>query len=99
MARPSRWTFLTNHAVVLLEVWRNPDLTAKELAGSALITERAVHRIHADLTEAGYLTRSRNGRKNHYSVSSHGRLRHPMFDRIPIEHLLELLATDLGPRS
>jgi DNA-binding MarR family transcriptional regulator len=62
------WTFLTNHAQVLLSIARNSRLTAREIAASVGITERAVQRILDDLEDAGYISRTRDGRKNHYAV-------------------------------
>jgi predicted transcriptional regulator len=88
MSRSSRWTFLTNHAVVLLQVWQHADITVREIAGQARITERAVHRILADLRSAGYLTQRRIGRRSHYSVSRGRPLRHPLMGHLEVEQLL-----------
>ena len=91
MSRSSRWTFLTNHAVVLLQVWQNPDLTVREIAERVGITERAVHRILADLNDSGYLLRRRIGRRSHYSVSSERPLRHPLMGHVEVARLLQVL--------
>ena len=58
------WTFLTNHGHILLLISRDPDIRVRELAGRVGITERAAHRIVADLVGAGYLSRTRVGRRN-----------------------------------
>lgn len=76
MAGPS-WTFLTNHARVLLCLAEEPDLRLREAAERIGITERAVQRIVTDLEEAGIITRQREGRRNHYTVNEEARLRHP----------------------
>lgn len=76
---PSRgWTFLTNHAHVLLCLARGEALTARELGLRIGITERAVQVILADLTDGGYLIKKKVGRRNLYTVNQKGRLRHPL---------------------
>jgi DNA-binding MarR family transcriptional regulator len=75
--RVGRWTFLTNHARVLLVIARNPDVRLRDVAGRAGITERAAQAIVADLEAAGYLTRTRVGRRNRYTVDPDSRFRHP----------------------
>jgi DNA-binding IclR family transcriptional regulator len=63
MAERPRWTFLTSHASVLLEVAREPEATVREIAERAGLTERQAHRVLADLVEGGYLQRERVGRR------------------------------------
>jgi predicted transcriptional regulator len=72
------WTFLTNHAHVLLCVARDPGIRHRDLAERVGITERAAQRIVADLIEAGYLDSVREGRRNRYSVHPELPLRHPL---------------------
>lgn len=72
------WTFLTNHAHVLLAIARDPDARLREVAGTVGITERAAQAIVADLEEAGYLHHTRVGRRNRYTVNPAGRFRHPV---------------------
>ena len=72
------WTFLTNHAHVLLCLARGESLTARELGQRIGITERAVQVILADLTDGGYLIKRKEGRRNLYTVNRRGRLRHPL---------------------
>jgi DNA-binding transcriptional ArsR family regulator len=72
------WTFLTNHAHVLLCLARGEALTARELGLRIGITERAVQVILSDLTDSGYLTKTKQGRRNLYRVNAKGRLRHPL---------------------
>lgn len=85
-----RWTFLTNHARVLLEVARNPNARLRDLADVAGITERAAQAIVTDLEAAGYLTRTRVGRRNHYTVDPTRRFRHPAEADHRIDGLLAL---------
>jgi hypothetical protein len=75
---PSRsWTLLTNHARLLLLIARDPDSRLRDLADAAQITERAAQAIVRDLEEAGFVTRTRVGRRNTYQVHAEGHFRHP----------------------
>jgi DNA-binding MarR family transcriptional regulator len=71
------WTFLTNHAHVLLTIARNPTIRLRDVASAVGVTERAAQAIVADLEAAGYLSHTRVGRRNHYTVNPSGRFRHP----------------------
>lgn len=94
------WTFLTNHSQVLLNIARNNSLTAREIAGAVGITERAVQRILDDLEEGGYISRTRDGRKNRYAIHDDQPMRHPSQHNVVIRELLELLANhDLASAS
>lgn len=72
------WTFLTNHAHVLVAIARDPDARLRDVAARVGITERAAQGIVHDLVSAGYLTRERVGRRNRYEVDSAKPLRHPL---------------------
>jgi DNA-binding transcriptional ArsR family regulator len=74
----SAWTFLSNHAHVLLSIAREPALTIRELSDRVGITERAVQRILGELEAAGYVDKAREGRRNRYSVDLERPLRHPI---------------------
>lgn len=74
----SQWTFLTNHAHVLVCLARNPDLRLRDLAELVGITERATQRIVSDLVDAGYLEVDKEGRRNHYRLRCDRPLRHPV---------------------
>ncbi|GGS56330.1 hypothetical protein GCM10010156_13630 [Planobispora rosea] len=87
---PARWTFLTNHARVLLMVARDPQVRLRDVAAGIGITERAAQAIVSDLEEAGYLTRTRVGRRNRYSVDPTRRFRHPAEAGVRIESLLDI---------
>jgi hypothetical protein len=87
--RPS-WTFLTNHAHVLLALSRDPHCRLRDVAALVGITERAVQTIVADLESDGYLTRIRVGRRNVYRLHPHRRFRHPAESRHRIGELLDL---------
>ena len=88
----SDWTFLSNHAHVLLCLSRNPELRMRDAAELVGITERAVQRIVAELEAAGILTRERDGRRNHYIIHADKSLRHPLEAHCAIATLLDALA-------
>ena len=88
----SGWTFLTNHAHVLLSLAANPDATLREVAERVGITERAAHRIVSDLESEGALTRSRTGRRNHYEIQQEFPLRHPIEQHCSIGQLVAMVA-------
>jgi DNA-binding IclR family transcriptional regulator len=90
----SEWTFLTNHAVVLLALAADPSQRLRDVAAAVGITERAVQRIVADLEDAGYLTRSRVGRRNQYALHAERPLRHPSQRHRQVGELLTLLSID-----
>ncbi|WP_047869093.1 helix-turn-helix domain-containing protein [Nocardiopsis sp. RV163] len=87
-ARGDHWTFLTNHARVLLWIARDPEVRLRDVAAGIGITERAVQIIVADLEAAGYLTRTRVGRRNRYTVDHTVALRHPSESDRPVGDLL-----------
>ena len=74
---PGSWTFLTNHAHVLVVVAADPDARLREIAARVGITERAAQLIVGDLESYGYLSKERVGRRNRYEVHPGGRFRHP----------------------
>ena len=88
------WTFLTNHAHVLLCIGNDPQVRIRDLADRVGITERAVQRIICELEEDGYLTHEREGRRNTYRVRPHLPLRHPIERRNKVAALLALTVGD-----
>jgi DNA-binding MarR family transcriptional regulator len=87
------WLFLTNHAHVLLCITRDPQARTRDIAEQVGITERATQRILADLVAENYVTRTKVGRRNNYTVNHRGHLRHPIFRNLAIGPLLEVLNT------
>lgn len=85
------WTFLTNHAHVLLCIAEDPEARMRDLAEKVGITERAVHRIVDDLEAAGYLSRSREGRRNRYELHGEMPLRHPVERHRTVASLIALV--------
>ena len=85
------WTFLTNHAIVLLSLAADPGQRLRDVAVTVGITERAVQRIVADLEEAGYVTRTRVGRRNHYELHPDLPMRRATQRHIQVGKLIALL--------
>lgn len=77
-AAGSSWTFLTNHAHVLLCLAADPEARLRDLADQVGITERAVQHIVSDLAAAGVVERTREGRRNRYTLHPEAPLRHPV---------------------
>lgn len=87
----SGWTFLSNHTHVLVCLASDGDQTLREVAARVGVTERAVQRIVAELEQAGVLRRTRDGRRNTYSIDANVPLRHPLESHCRIGDLLELV--------
>lgn len=92
----SSWTFLSNHAHVLLCIAADPEIRMRDVALRVGITERAVQRIVAELEEGGYLSVTRNGRRNQYAVNTNLPLRHSLQSHRTLAHLVDL---GLGGKS
>ena len=88
------WTFLTNHAHVLIVLYQNPDMVLREVALRVGVTERAVQRIIQELEQEGYITKEKHGRQNHYVVSIDVALRHPIEAHKKIGDLLKTVVED-----
>jgi predicted transcriptional regulator len=91
------WTFLTNHAQVLVCIAHDPGVRLRDIGERVGITERAAHRIVAELADAGYITRRRNGRRNHYTINTHFPLPDPIAREQNVGELLEILVGGTGP--
>ena len=86
------WSFLTNHAAVLLCIAKDPSIRLREIGDTVGITERAAHRIVGELADAGYITRQRNGRRNHYAINARLPLPDPLARGKKVGDLLTILA-------
>lgn len=92
------WTFLTNHARALICIARDPGIRLRDIAAELSITERHAYGIVADLTEAGYLVKEKDGRRNRYRVRAHLPLRESTSRKRTVGELLALLSdTDSQP--
>jgi predicted ArsR family transcriptional regulator len=86
-----RWTFLSNHAHVLVCLARNSDMRLRDVALAVGITERAVQKIVTDLEQAGVVERRREGRRNRYWLHADRPLRHPLEAHQSVAALLGLV--------
>jgi DNA-binding MarR family transcriptional regulator len=86
------WSLVSNHGLVLLCVAREPGMRLREIADRVGITERAVHRIVCDLCEAGYVTRTRDGRRNSYELHPEAELRPGMLGDATVGDLVGALS-------
>jgi len=86
-----RWSFLTNHARVLLCIAHDPGVRVRDLAVMVGVTERSAHAIVTDLVDAGYVVKEKAGRRNRYHIQEHLPLRDPITEGRTIGEVLELL--------
>lgn len=93
MATSQRWTFITNHGLVLSYLSHHPRSTAREVANFVGVTERTTHKIISDLESAGYIERRKQGRRNVYELDHQLPLRHHTKQDILIADLLEALTS------
>jgi DNA-binding MarR family transcriptional regulator len=86
------WTLLTGHGHVLVEIARDPEARIRDISTAAGLTERTVQAIVADLETAGYLTRTRTGRRTRYTVNHDSLFRHSAQEGLRIGPFLALLS-------
>jgi len=87
------WTLLTTHARVLVEIARDPEVRMRDLAAACDMTERSIQGIVADLESAGFLSHTRVGRRNRYTVHTDQTFRHHTHADYEVGPLLELFTT------
>ena len=85
------WRFVTNHAHVLACIAADPTTRLRDIAATVGITERAVGQIVSELEQAGYLTKTRVGRRNEYEVHGELPLRHPQHRHHTVGELIRFL--------
>lgn len=96
LATPS-WTFLTNHARVLLCIAHDAGVRLRDIAARLDITERSAYGIVTDLTQAGYIVKQKDGRRNRYQIQLHLRLPEPTSRERTVGEILALLTGDKTP--
>lgn len=96
--RSPGWTFLTNHAQVLVCITHDPGVRLRDIGERVGVTERAAHRIVTELAAAGYITRQRNGRRNHYTINAHLQLPDPVLHEQNVGELLKILTFSHGSK-
>src|SRR5215470_18777854 len=97
--RAGSWTLLTGHGHVLVEIARNPDARIRDISAAADITERTAQAIVSDLEAAGYITRTRTGRRTRYSVNRDHLFRHSAQEGLRVGPFLDLLAANSNPTT
>jgi len=90
------WTLLTGHGHVLVEIARDPEARIRDISTAVGLTERTVQAIVADLEAAGYLTRTRAGRRTKYTVNHDSLFRHSAQEGLRIGPFLALLSAADG---
>ena len=99
MSGPTTWSFLTNHARVLICIAQDPGIRLREIGQACGITERAAHRIIAELIDAGYVSRRRIGRRNNYAIRSDLPVPDSLARNRRVGDLLAVLATTAAAES
>ena len=87
----AEWSFLTNHARVLVCIAHDPGGRLRDIAATVGITERTAFGILTDLTDAGYVEKDKNGRRNRYQIQNHLPLREAVGRERTIGEVLEVL--------
>ena len=85
------WSFLTNHARVLVCIAYDPDTRLRDLAAALDVTERTAYGIVVDLTDAGYLVKEKEGRRNRYRIQEDLALGEPVGRELTIGQVLDVL--------
>src|SRR5215208_5126958 len=93
------WRFVTNHAHVLQCVSADPTIRLRDIAVSVGITERTAAQIVNDLEQAGYLTKTRDGRRNRYEIHDELPLRHPLHRHHTVGDLIGFLEGPAAKRQ
>ena len=86
-----KWTFITNHGLVLSHIAQNPKITAREIALTVGITERTTHKIITDLEQSNYISKTRIGRRNIYEVNYRKQQTHHSKKDIEVSTILQAL--------
>jgi len=93
------WTFLSNHAHVLICIAKDPEIRLSEIAELVGIRERTVHRIVHELSDDGYISVIKDGRKNSYEINLNRPLRHPLEASHNIQVIIEPLLKKIRSRA
>jgi predicted transcriptional regulator len=91
------WRFVTNHGHVLQCIAEDPTIRLRDIAINVGITERTAAQIVNDLENSGYLTKARNGRRNHYEIHGDLPLRHPRYHHRTVSDLIRFLKAPTRP--
>ena len=95
----AEWSFLTNHARALVCIAHDPGVRLRDIAAELGITERTAFGIVTDLTEAGYIVKEKDGRRNRYRIQDHLPLPDTVGRKRTIGEVLGLLIDVRAPES
>jgi DNA-binding transcriptional ArsR family regulator len=95
----AEWSFLTNHARVLVCIAHDPGVRLRDIAASVGITERTAYGIVTDLTKAGYVVKDKDGRRNRYRIETQLPLRETVGREQTIGELLGVLVDSQAAES
>src|SRR4249919_725768 len=88
----ANWSFLTNHARVLLCIAQDPGVRLRDIADRTGVSDRTAYGIVTDLTEAGYVVKRKDGRRNRYQIQAHLPLPEPGTREPAVGEVLALFA-------
>ena len=97
--KENSWTFFTNYGHVLIFISEHGDATLREISERVGITERATHRIVADLEQAGFLSKRRLGRRNFYEINADMPLRHPLEEHCSVKQIIDTVVHSKDQKS
>ena len=93
----TEWSFLTNHARVLVCIAHDPGVRLRDIANTLEITERSAYSIVTDLTASGYVVKLKDGRRNRYRIQAHLPLREALTQERTIGEVLDILVESKTP--
>jgi DNA-binding IclR family transcriptional regulator len=95
----AEWSFLTNHARVLVCIAGDPGVRLRDIAATVGITERTAFGIVTDLAEDGYVVKDKDGRRNRYRIQEHLPLRQEVGRQPTIGEVLAVLIDTTAAES
>ena len=95
----TEWSFLTNHARVLVCIAHDPGVRLRDIAKTLDITERSAYSIVTDLTASGYVVKLKDGRRNRYRIQAHLPLREAITQERTIGEVLDILVESKSPHQ
>ena len=90
------WNLMATHGIVLFYIAANPDSTMRQMSEALNLTERRIAQVVRDLADAKYLSVTRNGRRNSYSVNPNSQFRHPTLSHITLGRFVEMIGATLS---
>ena len=92
MKMSKNWHLMSTHGIVLFYIAANPDSTMRQMSEALSLTERRIAQVVHDLADARYLTVTRNGRRNSYSVNPDAAFRHPTLSHVRLGKIVEVVS-------